>query len=87
MGGDLVYPVNKPLTERMKMEATKRPWHTATRTIHAENGELIATCTGRNEKIKMDHCSNAALIVRAVNSHDALVAALQDAQNQIEYLY
>ena len=45
-------------------KATPRPWRTST-VLHAALAEAVGT-------------DNAALIVSAVNSHDALVGALKD---------
>ena len=70
----------------IKAEATPRPWRFEDGFILAEEealrivGVQIPTVVG---PARLEAVANAALIVRAVNSHDALVKALQGAQRII----
>ncbi len=65
----------------MNTQHTPTPWYIHNGTIRGDSGDVIA-------ETKMDHCkpgqdhteenaANAALIVKAVNSHGALVEALR----------
>ena len=64
------------------MEATKRPWKVQFESyVMAEDGGQIASVTdGRPEEDTNNEImrANAALIVQAVNAHDALVEALRE---------
>lgn len=65
---------------------TPTPWHTDDDdTVRAPNGFIVARINEFAESFcdKM-HENNAALIVRAVNSHDDLVAALRKADAELE---
>lgn len=57
------------------MSATSRPWAVGgtfpASSFIVEGSDVIAKCDSR------DHRANAELIVRAVNSHEALVEALK----------
>lgn len=70
------------------IEATQRPWRVDDEQIIDADGKVIATLRQRGPLLEMvagDHVThylpeteaNAELIVRAVNAHDALVAALE----------
>lgn len=67
-------------------QATARPWETDSIAVRsaALNGHQIALCeiSGRARGLPYDQTydeaiANAALIVKAVNSHEALIAALE----------
>lgn len=52
-----------------------------------ENGEVIALLVGREENCDTDYLKEKGdVIVRAVNSHDQLVAALKKAQKDINWM-
>lgn len=59
-------------------KATARPWITNGIQVESEDMKAIAICTVQAEYLgrKGSALANAALIVKAVNAHDALVAAL-----------
>jgi hypothetical protein len=58
-------------------DRTPGPWHVPReRTILGPNGEYIG---------ELDIPADAAFIVRAVNAHDALVAALLEAERFLDY--
>jgi hypothetical protein len=60
---------------------TPTPWETGTKVptaIYAINGDPISICDGMGEH--QSDRANAAFIVRSVNSHELLVAALDDAR-------
>jgi hypothetical protein len=60
---------------------TKTPWHIAGKaTIKMGQNDWIGTVNWRNRD------ANAAFLVRAVNAHDALVAALDAARSQLRTL-
>ena len=67
-------------------EASKRPWRAlpATPVVDSKGSNVIVCRCGKaitddQAKYSMDRwMADAALIVRAVNAHDALVAALED---------
>ena len=84
------------------MEATPRPWsfewtddeHYGEGTISDNHGHIIAIVCGSNHAEWRDSeddgegefKANAALIVKAVNSHQALVDALNKAQEDINWM-
>jgi hypothetical protein len=66
-------------------EATKRPWYaygihvqSAVIEVHELNEGYSSVCTTEGDTPE-EAVANADLIVKAVNNHDALVAALEDA--------
>ena len=69
------------------MSHTPTPWHLGVKEAHhcvyAANGDLICDASpfGKDDTTKTD----AAFIVRACNSHDALVAALDELLEHIEW--
>ena len=63
-------------------EATARPWHVgvkqAEKIIYTGNGWAVANCTVYHGTADAEEsAANAALIVRAVNAHDAMREALE----------
>lgn len=79
-------------TASVVSEATARPWrnNTADETaIVGRNMEDVASTFFGDEDYDKNYATraaDAALIVKAVNSHEALVKALEEARVQIEYL-
>ena len=67
-------------------EATKRPWCVGDRKweIFGENRLIVETSASSSS---VEHTANAALIVRAVNAHDALVAACERLVEDVEHGY
>jgi len=76
--------VQVPLGGLKKMtEATKRPWYATG--IHVQSAAInednyVCTAEGDTPETAV---ANADLIVNAVNSHDALVAALEQATEHV----
>jgi len=69
-------------------EATKRPWLTKESQIYAENGngQTIAVVYDlKDDADGSEEAANAALIVQAVNSHDALTVELRSAIARIDH--
>ena len=67
----------------METKHTPGPWRSKDSTQVYSSGRHIADCGSRNPEglprhIGLEDAANAAFIVRACNSHDALVAALKD---------
>ena len=67
----------------MKTQHTQTPWNADGVTIQAEDGYYVANTNpnGRimgNGKHKPEDIANAALIVRAVNSHQDMVQFVRD---------
>ena len=67
-------------------KSTPTPWHTGQKLEGVQQGifdatGLIATISGRFRDGKRCDAANAALIVRAVNHHDELVAAAKRCEN------
>lgn len=62
------------------MKHTPTPWRVAERwhVITDDNGQWLAD-TVTVQRLNEEEAANAAFIVRAVNSHNALVDALRDA--------
>lgn len=58
----------------MNPKHTPTPWNTPAVTINDASKKIIAICTDRSNE---ENKANAAFIVRAVNSHDELLSALQ----------
>jgi hypothetical protein len=67
------------------MKHTPTPWHIGSKVpnfIYARDGlDIIAQCDSANESTRAEENANAAHIVRCVNAHDALVAALDNLLN------
>jgi hypothetical protein len=65
------------------MKHTPTPWHVGSKVpnyIYARDGlDIIAQCDSANESTRAEENANAAHIVRCVNAHDALIAALEGA--------
>jgi hypothetical protein len=63
------------------MKHTPTPWQIGSKVpnfIYARDGlDIIAQCDSWNESTRAEENANAAHIVRCVNAHDALVAALE----------
>lgn len=58
---------------------TPTPWHhTGKATLRGADGDYIATLENNGRR-----AGNAAFIVRAVNAHDELVAALKEAIGEL----
>ena len=76
------------MTTTTKPSATPRPWHTEPMSkfinIVAENGDRVAVTDFSARGASGVSAANAALIVQAVNSHDQLVSALQQAKIAVE---
>ena len=73
-------------------EATKRPWYaygihvqSAVIEVHELNEGYSSVCTTEGDTPE-EAVANADLIVKAVNAHDALVAALVCAEADLEGL-
>ena len=65
----------------MKAQHTPTPWNLNGRHIDAEKGnKLIVSLRSEHDA---ENLANAAFIVRACNSHDALVEALENAKAEI----
>ncbi len=62
--------------------ASARPWRTDRTDIFDAYGNKIASVSGSETQL-----DDAALIVQAVNSHDALVAALTVCMEAIDYAH
>src|SRR5208282_4223527 len=64
----------------MNQSHTPTPWHIGSQLdhIHAQGGELILTVSGDGPSLPTDNV-DALYIVHCVNSHDALVKALRQA--------
>lgn len=71
----------------MNAQHTPTPWHVgdgkAARIIYGQDGYAIADATVYHGRHGGAEEANAAFIVRAVNAHDDLVAALRKARNAI----
>ncbi|MCK8788244.1 hypothetical protein M0638_28235, partial [Roseomonas sp. NAR14] len=68
------------MSESSSTKHTPMPWsidQDGKTALITSNGELIAECGISDLPVKQDQ-ANAAFIVRAVNAHDALVAALRE---------
>lgn len=59
-------------------EHTKLPWTSAGTYIVAKHGPTIADCSKSPSMSWPERHANAALIIKAVNSHPDLVKALED---------
>jgi hypothetical protein len=67
-------------------EHTKTPWNRLTLHVYGKDGKSVAQTNTAQRDISANE-ANAAFIVRAANSHEALVAvleAVQDAWNDEE---
>lgn len=82
---------SKPFPPSMKLEAsmtpTPRPWKDESGAIYSADGKPIADCL---RVLNVDNSAspyeaNAAHIVRCVNAHDALVAALKHAASSCHH--
>lgn len=70
----------------MEAKNTGLPWRRGEwrGEVEAKNGELLATVYPMKEGGDLAMCANADFIVRAVNSHAALVVALKEALATID---
>jgi hypothetical protein len=67
----------------MKTKHTPTPWHISTieeNEVTSKNG-VVCTCHGIDDK---EEVANAYHIVKCVNMHNSLIAALKDAQKKLE---
>lgn len=64
--------------ESMQTQATARPWHLDAEQMNDYGLPRVLGADGSIVAGVMGSGANAALIVRAVNNHDALMAALED---------
>jgi hypothetical protein len=75
------------MIEKIKKEAkhTELPWHVAGNIVTESHGVAIAKCFDRGYETP-DVLANAAFIVRACNSHDALLAACEAVRQCLEIM-
>ena len=67
-------------------EPTPRPWTTRGGRIYGADDDPIAS-TGVSSRWSEEDKANEKLIVRAVNAHDELVAALKCLVKETEYMW
>lgn len=80
---------NTNTTASVVSEATARPWsvsHYQKTTCEISGFHHIVELPQTAAVAYVSRADHAALIVKAVNSHEALVKALEEARVQIEYL-
>ena len=82
----------------MNNQPTPRPWQQHSGAVYDSSGTVLLASMNRSDRASPYECgdkrpnpiypverdANAALICRAVNSHDALVEALQIAKDYLE---